>query len=196
MHEGLWETLVKLDPGIVAQNANCDYFENSGVFTITLLNRMYEVSPKKRIIQRDDPSAKQPDFMEQLCILAYLINVKDTPVDGKLVAAEKLQGGQFFFRGPHELPTTKLQEVFGLTPERLFEASQQLNARQCEYGDASIEVFVLPKLPLVFVIWAGDDEFDARASILFDKSATDQIPLDAVLAAVTLTADTIIKAAS
>lgn len=196
MHEGLWKKLGKLDPGTVAENAKCDYFENSGIFTITLLNRMYEVSPKKRIIQRDDPSAEQPGFMEQLCILAYLINVKDTPVDGKLVAAEKLQGGQFFFRGPHELPTRKLQEVFGLTPERLFEASQQLNARQCEYGDASIEVFVLPKLPLVFVIWAGDDEFDARASILFDKSATDQIPLDAVLAAVTLTADTIIKAAS
>jgi hypothetical protein len=49
-------------------------------------------------------------------------------------------------------------------------------------------------LPITFVIWGSDEEFDARASILFDKTAPSQLPLDALLAAVNLTAKALISA--
>jgi hypothetical protein len=133
------------------------------------------------------------EFLEQLCILAYLINAQDLPPTGKLVGANSLPGGQFFFRGLHCLPTEKLEKAFGDRPEVLHQASARFGAEQCEFGDSSIRLNVLPLIPLTIVIWRRDEEFDARASILFDQTTASQLPLDALLTAVNLTVDALIK---
>jgi len=76
----------------------------------------------------------------------------------------------------------------------LLEASEQFNAQKCEFGDESILLYILPRLPLTIVIWRGCEEFEARASILFDQTAASQMPLDALLASVNLTVDALIRA--
>ena len=136
------------------------------------------------------------EFLEQLCILAYLINAQDLPFADKLVGAETLPGGQFFFRGLHSLPTKKLEQTFGNHPEVLRHISEQFGAEICEFGDASIRLYALPRLPLTIVIWRRCEEFDARASILFDQTAASQLPLDALLAAANLTVEALVKTAT
>jgi hypothetical protein len=75
----------------------------------------------------------------------------------------------------------------------LHQTSAQLDAERYEFGDASIRLFMLPRLPLTIVIWGRDEEFEARASILFDQTAASQLPLDALLAAVNLTVEALSK---
>jgi hypothetical protein len=168
VHEGLWEKLVALDP---------------------------EVAKRRILSAAVGQEEQEATFLEQLCILAYLINAREVPLANKLVAAEQLEGGQFFFRGPHTLPTPKLQEVFDDNPDILLKAVEQLGAKPCEYGDASIELLVLPRFSLTFIVWGHDEEFSGRASILFDQSADRQLPLDAILAAVNLAVDAVITSA-
>ena len=76
----------------------------------------------------------------------------------------------------------------------LHEASVCLKAEPCEYGDASVSIRILPNVPVVFVIWGRDDEFEARASILFDETTSRQLPLDALLAGVQLVVKKLIEA--
>ncbi len=188
-HEGLWEQLEKLDGTETAQRAKCQYLDSPAHYTIILLNTEYAVNLSDRNILslRSDSTQEDAKFLKQLCILAYLINAQDLPPANKLVSGETLPGGQFFFRGQHGLPTKKLEEAFGNNPEVLYQVSTQLDAERCEYGDASILLHMLPRLPLTIVIWGRDEEFEARASILFDQTAASQLPLDALLAAVNLT---------
>jgi hypothetical protein len=107
-----------------------------------------------------------------------------------------MPGGQFFFRGIHKLPIEKLEKAFGERLQVLLEVSEQFNAQACEFGDASISLYMLPRLPLTIVIWRGCEEFEARASILFDQTAASQMPLDALLASVNLAVDALIKASA
>jgi hypothetical protein len=197
-HEGLWEQLEKLDGTETAQRANCEYLDSPARYTITLLNTDYIVnlSDSNIFSNRSDSTQKEAQFLEQLCILAYLINAQHLPLANKLVAGNTLPGGQFFFRGQHGLPTKKLEEAFGDNPELLHQASAQFNAERCEFGDASILLHMLPRLPLTIVIWGRDEEFEARASILFDQTAASQMPLDALLAAVNLTIGILLKNAA
>ena len=197
-HEGLWPQLTGLDREKTAKRTKCQYVSDPERYIVTLLNTEYEVDLSDRQIfsvRRGSP-AVQAEFLEQLCILAYLINAKDLPVANKLVKAETLPGGQFFFRGLHSLPTEKLEAVFGACPERLYRIAGQFDAKRCEFGDASIELYVLARLPLTIVIWGRCDEFSARASILFDQTAAEHLPLDALLATVNLTVETLVKAAA
>lgn len=188
-HEGLWEQLEKLDGIETAQRAKCEYLENPARYTITLLNTEYIVnlSDKNIFTICSDSTQEKAKFLEQLCILAYLINAQNLPLANKLVAGNTLPGGQFFFKGQHGLPTKKLEEALGNNPGVLHQASAKLDTERCEFGDASICLYMLPRLPLTIVIWGRDEEFEARASILFDQTADSQLPLDALLALVNLT---------
>jgi hypothetical protein len=114
------------------------------------------------------------------------------PLSNKLINTEALPGGQFFFRGHHKLPTEKLEMKFGNCPEDLYKVSEQFNAKKINYGDASISLFVLPRVPMTIIIWGKCTEFEARASILFDQTASSQLPLDALLATVNLTVESLI----
>ena len=196
MHEQLWEQLLEIDPCNVAKRAKCQYADDTGHFSIQFLGIEYvvDIADKRIFAYSDDDEDTDAQFLEQLCILTYLISCTAVPLSGKLVTAEKLPSGQFFFRGPHALPTGKLEEVFGHDPHSIYSAATVVGAKKASFGDASIKVFVLPRLPLTFVIWESDEEFDARASILFDQTATSQLPLDALLAAVNLAAKALVSA--
>jgi len=204
-HEGLWEQLNKLDCTKTAQRAKCQYLAGPARYILTFLNAEYVVNLSDRNIFSARSGSPQSaghltvepaEFLEQLCILAYLINAQDLPLADKLVGAETLPGGQFFFRGLHSLPTKKLEQAFGNRPEALHRISARFDAERCEFGDASIRLYVLPRLPLTIVIWRQCEEFDARASILFDQTAASQLPLDALLAAANLTVEALAKAAT
>jgi hypothetical protein len=194
-HEGLWQQLDKLDRQKTAQRALCQYLTDPPRYIVTLLNTEYTVKLSDRQIfsTQSSPQPAPAEFLEQLCILAYLINVQDLPLANKFIKAENLPTGQFFFRGLHSLPTEKLEEVFGKSPESLYEASERFGAKKCEFGDASIELYVLPRIPLQIVIWRSDEEFDARASILFDQTAGTHMPLDALGALANLTVKALVK---
>jgi hypothetical protein len=197
-NEGLWEQLEKLDYADTAHRANCEFLSDKNCYIIQFLKTQYKVnlSAKKIYSTGEDSPEKPATFLEELCLLAYLINTKDLPLTDKLVKAEALPAGQFFFRGLHALPTKKLEEAFGANPELLLKISQKFNAKKREFGDASITLNVLPRLPLTIVIWRRCEEFEARASILFDQNAASLLPLDALLVAVNLTVNALTEAAA
>jgi hypothetical protein len=194
-HEDLWEQLKKLDRQQTAQRAKCRYLSSSSRYVVTMLNIEYVVDLLKMKIYSAGSTSNEgsASFLEQLCLLAYLINAKDLPLTNTLVNANTLPAGQFFFRGIHSLPTGKLEKAFGDCPSRLYDISVKFGATRCEFGDVSIRLPVLPRVPLTLVVWGRCEEFPARASILFDKNASDQLPLDALLAAVNVTLDALLN---
>jgi hypothetical protein len=195
-HEGLWGQLVGLDRQETAVRAKCQYLRDPERYVITMLNTECVVGlDDRQILSVRASSPPIPaEFLEQLCLLAYLIHAQDLPLANKLVKPEALPSGQFFFRGLHSLPTEKLEKAFGEYPEHLYSVAEQFDAKQCEFGDVSIRLYVLPRIPLTMVVWRACDEFPARASILFDQTAGAHMPLDALHAVVNLAVDAVIRA--
>jgi hypothetical protein len=194
MHEQYWQQLAGLDRGQTAKRAKCKYLAECDSFAVLLLNREYLIDPTRKMV-RISTDASPAGYLEQLCILSYLVNAKDVPLAGKLISVEKLDPGGFFFRGSHRLPVEKLANEFGPHPQSLHKVEQALNAKQLAFGDASIELLVLPRIPLTLIIWGADEEFPARISILLDQSATLQLPLDVLFAAAMLTINTVLSEA-
>jgi hypothetical protein len=194
-NEGLWEQLEALEGQATARRAGCRYEAERGRYIVRLLKTEYVVDVSgRRVASAADGS--EAGFGEEVCILAYLMNSKDVPVGGKLTPGASLPGGQFFFRGPHKLPTERVEEAFGKSPEKLYGAGEEIGGRRCEFGDAAIELYVLPRVPMTIVVWGGDEEFAARASILFDETAAEQLPLDALWMAAHLAVKALADAAA
>ena len=194
-HKSLWQQLAELDGQTTSQKANCQYLHDPERYVIALLNKNYTVSLADKQITETEDASTPAGFLEQLCLLTYLINSRQLPCVDKLVKVESFPGGQFFFRGAHVLPTEKLLNTFGKNPKILHQADPTFNAKRRDYGDASIEILLLPRIPMTLVIWGNDEEFAGRASILFDQTASLHLPLDALFALINLSVNTIIQAA-
>jgi hypothetical protein len=52
---------------------------------------------------------------------------------------------------------------------------------------------VFPKIPLYYLLWQGDEEFEPRLSILFDRSIEEHLPADAVWGLVKLFTDILVR---
>ena len=92
-HEGLWQQLIKLDRQKTAVRAKCQYKDGPERYVVTMLKAEYVVNLSDEQIFSVQPGGSLADsgFLEQLCLLAYLINAQDLPVANKLVKPEALR---------------------------------------------------------------------------------------------------------
>ncbi len=91
-----------------------------------------------------------------------------------------MKGGEMFFRGSHVLPLGGIAERYTNDPGGFTAKGKDLQAEILTYGDASLRLFPLPRVPVVLILWTGDEEFPPRADLLFDSTCEFHIPLDII----------------
>ena len=193
--EDLWRELSKLNHRDTVRRSLCPYNKDLECYLVDFLDHQYAVIPAERRItpagsdpfefDTDEDGTLEPAV--RMYILIYLLNARDEPFSGRLVGPAGVAGGSFFFRGIHAIPEDELAEAFGKCPETLFARTKIFDCEPCDMGDASVRLTMLPRIPLTLVIWTGEDEFPARAQVLFDSTAGLHMPLDALGGAVSHT---------
>ena len=48
------------------------------------------------------------------------------------------------------------------------------------FGDASLKLMPLPRVPVAVILWAADDEFPGRADLLLDSACELHMPADVI----------------
>lgn len=190
--EAAWKALAKASPFDVCQRTLARFEESSERYVLKVLGDDYAIATRRQRIESIPNIARPLNLDFRLMILTYLTNAKEIELSGQLVQCSQLRGGDSFFKGVHALPVRESEDRFGESPQLFRDACLSLDGREVPYGDTAVEIKVLPRLPLTFVLWAADDEFPARVSILFDSTADEHLPLDALLAAVRTTIKRII----
>ena len=196
--ERFWRELQGADPDRVCPAAGVS-FEN-GRYEVPFLGRTYSLQTADRRIlgPPGDTLPQDPEF--GLMILGYLTRTPQDPGEGEglrpgtdgaplpptsaalqWVSERQLPGGHLFFQGPHALPLSPIVSRFGQDAEGFRRTCSALGGTPLPYGDAAFALQALPRVPLGLILWVGDDEFPARAGVLFDPSAAVYLPLDLVL---------------
>lgn len=180
----LWETLQGANPEKISRIWEVSFDEKDGCYQIPVLDEVYGVFPQDTKIvglHRGETTLAGKHRVElTLFLLHYLLGAKEVFLEGKRVSEKELKGGEMFFRGPHALPVKRIIEKFGRNPKELIDSGIRLGGKKVELGDASIELKAAPKVPVTYVLWAEDEEFPASASILFDPTIQEFLPLDII----------------
>jgi hypothetical protein len=140
-----------------------------------------------------------------IALLHYLLRADGTPVADHWVAFRELPDGLFYatsfaqraeqpiarvFASAAGIPRDELSggpsaAVRGLHGDEprhglgaLRRAAEAAGGRLLGLGDVSFSFTALPRVPLAVVVWAGDDELPADASILFDETAGHYLPAE------------------
>ena len=182
--EKAWGVLKGLDPSGVCIRAPAGFDENSGNYILRSFCFDYFINPLEKVIESasadgDAVMKKYGYFFVHSC-LWYLISAKDIPPSGKLVNPENIRGGEIFFRGSHALPLESLAKKYGSSKDAFVQRGKELCAEAQNYGDVSIRLFPMPRIPVVLSLWLQDEEFPPRAGLFLDSSCDHHLPLDII----------------
>ncbi|HLB25178.1 MAG TPA: DUF3786 domain-containing protein [Nitrospirota bacterium] len=176
-----WRELSEADPEAVAKRSLAGYLPESGNYVLDIFGEPYLADPAARKVTNLREPGKRIEYLLGLSVPVYLSQAKELPPSGELV--KELRGGDFFFRGSHVLPLDAVADKYGKDRELFIEAGRALGGYPAErIGDAAFRFRVFPRVEMAFVLWLEDDEFPARASLLFDSNADRQMALDVVWA--------------
>jgi hypothetical protein len=182
--ERAWQMLAKLAYTDVCQRAKVDFNSSSGQYSLSFFNSEVLVSPREKTILVGSGSinfllTELPRY-SRLSILWYLIFAKDEPLSDRLVNPREINGGLIFAQGTHQFPLEEIALKYGNDIKGFLQRGAVIGAERTDYGDASLRLFPFPRVPMVLILWQDDEEFPARADILFDAACSNQLPTDII----------------
>jgi hypothetical protein len=177
-----WDILLTLDSKDIEKRAGASFNPHNPIYTLQCFAEDIQVSLADKDILSASPAGKTLitglGEYSRLSILRYLIHAKDLPLSNTLVKPSDLPGGDFFSKGSHILPVDKITHRFENNLEVFINAGKALGGSQLEYGDVSIRLFPFPRVPVIIILWAGDDEFPSKSSLLFDSTCVSHMATD------------------
>lgn len=179
-----WERLSKLHPTDVCNRTEALYNPAREGFLLPVYNLRYLILPKEKKLLRvewnDQPVEEDLYPFFYLMVLVYLTEAKEIKPTHTWISEKDLKGGSTFFRGPHSLQVEELEDLYGKDPDAFLKAGKKLGGNEILYGDKGFALEVLPKVPLAYILWKGDEEFPPRIGILFDSTIESHLPLDMI----------------
>jgi len=189
-----WKALQERRLQEVLDNSLAAPFGDKGLL-LNFLGQELFVDAAERSVKRTKETFRQnlsQPLVELVC-LVYLLHAQPEGLSHDLVASQELKSSQFF-KGPHALDAGGVLRRYGQDLEAFRKAARTLGGVALNMADAAYRIPALPKVPLYYLLWEGDAEFEPRLSILFDRSVEQHLPPDALWALVRLASDALIQA--
>ncbi|MBS3780007.1 MAG: DUF3786 domain-containing protein [Desulfovermiculus sp.] len=181
IHES-WEVLTGRDPKVVQAAALVDYDPQTCTYHVPCLGQDIAVHVPDRTLSSTSNLGRMllshyPEYAK-LSILRYMAHAQDRPLSGELVKPSQLPGGDFFVSGTHVLPLPALARRFDGHKAQFVRRGQVLGGKTTDHGDVSLELFPFPRIPVHIILWFGDEEFAAWATLLVDASCQQHMAVD------------------
>jgi len=191
--DAFWEDLAQKDLSILCEAAGAVFEPPSGVI-MPFLNEEIRVDVLQRRLRRHSGHGWLDwghPYLE-LMSLAYLLQVTHSGLRNEMVGVMDLKDAHFF-QGPHAIDTTSLVKRYGEDSKAFQQAGKRLGGEPLETADAAFALKPFPKVPIYYLLWAGDQEFPAKLSILFDRSIERHLSADAIWGIVGLVSDALLN---
>jgi len=150
------------------------------IFSLEYVGVTYEITLPIMEFRIPGSEAQIP-IRDKILLLHYLLTAKGTPLSGNLITFKELPEGIVYFRTFQQRTIRHIVNRFGQEPKGLIEAGLKINGEKTDMGDAGITIKALPRVPVTFVLWKGDEEFPAEASLLYDSTITDYLPVEDII---------------
>ncbi len=112
-------------------------------------------------------------------IIYYLHTADGTPLSDRWIGYRELPNGAFYNQAFQGYSGNRLAKIFGEIPEKFDEAALALGGWKLPaLADYAYAFQPLPRIRLAATLWPGDEDFPAKATILFDASASHYMVTD------------------
>lgn len=175
-----WEDLALLDPEDVCRRSKAEPDSDYG-YRLSFLNReiLVDYVNRRLLLTKGDAAETLDDPLLALIVLVYLQNAVDVEPENRMTAAKELREGHFF-TGVHRLDVAGLIEKFGRDPGEFAAVAESLGGIREPHADMSYRLPALPRVPLYYLLWEGDEDFEPNITVCFDRTIEQHFAADAI----------------
>lgn len=167
-----------IDPALAARAIGGTWSgdETGGTIGVRFLGDGYRISWPGLELSEDSPQL--PEHV--VALLVYHLALSDGAMPtGRAVSFAELPDGSFYVTAFRGYTGNAIARRFGSDPDALARSAAALEGRAVESAsDAAWLVPALPRVPVTLQWWDGDDEFEPRAELLFDETASHHLTTD------------------
>jgi len=170
------DSFARLDPAATADKSGSKWLSEDKALLITMLGEEYRVThPDGQVWTA---GGEEASIYLAIIILHYLLTADGTPLTGRWIAYRHLPGGDIYVDPFNKRAINPFLKTFGERPEDFIRAAAALGGIEQKMSGISMVITVLPRVPICFTIWPGDEEMPASANILFDEAAPHYLPTE------------------
>lgn len=148
--------------------------------SVGFLSSNYLISYPEISVYKDKPNSPAP-LVEGILILRYFVNAKGTPLTNKHITFKEIEKAPMYDRTFQKRTINVLLEAFLSDTQGLKGSVETLGGNKTSYGDYSFTVKTFEHVPITFVLYKADDEFEASGSIIFDSGITDYLGVEDIV---------------
>lgn len=120
------------------------------------------------------PEKEEVQLQQKVLVAHYLNGLRQIRPEGEWISFQEVPDGRFYMDAFQRRAKVPLVKAFGDRPELLRELAKTLyGAVAGNQGDVSVIVEALPHVPIMLILWKGDEEFPPDGSILFDRTIVE-----------------------
>lgn len=189
--EQAWERVCGLPRKDVCGRTGAVFDEKEGAYRLRSFGIDFLVNPCDMLISCPSDKGslflgKLKDFF-RLSVLRYMDSAMDIPQSGRLLRPVDVKGGHRFNRGTHVLPLDAIAEKYAVDRAGFIRRGMEYGGEELTgFGDISLKLFPLPRVPVTLILWLKDEEFPAKADMFFDSTCEFQLNLSDIIWAVAM----------
>jgi hypothetical protein len=177
-----WQDLKRMVPEEIPTRRAVTYCSSTRQFTVPFFNSEYILDCNMETVQRKE-DGYVPEIMASIIMLNYL-SFSQSPVKtiNKWVSLKEIpNGGMLFYPAFQKNSIRSLIKAFGQQSKQLLSCAAALGGQPASFGTASAIFHAFPEIPLCVIVWEGDEEVPANATILFDPSIETLLHIESLI---------------
>ncbi len=194
--EKAWKDISEFDLGVISSELGPGAVREGRAVSVRMLDETCVVDVASRTVLYGSPEGREVPPYLQVLIIHYLLGISAAPLTNRFVSFRELDGGAMYYPAFKARAIDPLVKAFGHKPELLKRVADSLGAEPLGIGHGSFRLQFFEKVPVAVVLWLGDLEVSASASILFDASANKILPTEDLTVVGGVASRTLIKRSS
>ena len=169
------------NPEILASLSGTRFDPLSREFFVTVFGRGYFVTYPEFVAYEEGVHGRRESTPWIQCLLLhYFRSSNGTNLANQWISFRELPSGMFYQHAFQTYTGDRIIRAFGSDLERLKTAALAIGCATEAIGDFGVSIRALPRVPVALAYWLGDDDLPPTAKVLFDASARDYLPTDAL----------------
>lgn len=177
-----WQELKARVPSEVEAKRRVLYDEAKQRYAIKFFHEEYLLDFAQETIRRTS-DGRDAEMIAAIIILNYLSFSDSCPeVSGSWVSLKEIpNGGALFFPAFRKNSIDAIIRSFGKCPELLLRCGAMMGGVPAPMGSISVVFQALPMIPICVVLWEGDEEVSANATILYQPSVSEFLHIESLI---------------
>lgn len=173
-----WDKAAYLTPKWLSETLCLRTVPGTKKMVLRVMDKECAVDLEARNMTYLGPDEKEVPPHLQILILHYLEGGDKTHLANRLVTFREFEGGAIYYPAFKARTIDVIVKEFGDKPELLRRIGEAMKGEPLQVGSVGFKVDFFPKVPVVVVLWLGDEEVPAAANMLFDANTGKVLPTE------------------